>query len=572
MIQTTDDAPRRSRRRVVAPLGLAAVLVLAAACSATSESAGESPTPAAGSIAPDFTATTGGGSDVSTAVCDPPAASAVSAVPVPDVAGDLDITSFDGTVIRAHWFPVTGASVAAPRPTVLMGPGWGLSGDTNVDAVGVLGALNITSLRDAGYNVLTWDPRGFGRSGGSAQVNSVDFEARDVQQLLNWLATQPEVALDGPGDPTSGMVGGSYGGGIQLVTAAVDCRVDALVPVIAWHSLGTSLYKDRTFKAGWATILSGVSATATVDPHVTSANQSASATGVLSAEDEAWFLDRGPAELVADITAPTLFVGGTVDTLFTLDENITNYRILRDNEVPTAMYWFCGGHGVCLTDPGDPARMQTAIISWLDRYVKDDASIDTGPRFELIDQDGVHHVADDFPTAAGEPVTASGAGTLELVAGGGAGPTAIPEGNSDLLGRLVGPITPAPATNAVEVPIPASAGSPQLVLGAPELTLTYTGTAPDGERPTRAFAQLVDDETGLVLGNQITPIPLVLDGASHELTIPLEVVAFTLEPGASLTLQIVATTTAYGEPRLGGSVTFTAIDVVLPTATGVGRI
>ena len=549
------------------PLALAAIVVLAAACSATSEPAGETSTPAAGSGAPGSTATVG--DDAAAEVCDPPATGTVTAVPVPDVASDLDITSFDGTPIRAHWFPIADASPSAPKPTVLMGPGWGLAGDTNVDAVGVLGALNIASLRDAGYNVLTWDPRGFGESGGSAQVNSVDVEARDVQQLLSWVATQPEVALDGPGDPSSGMVGGSYGGGIQLVTAAIDCRVDALVPVIAWHSLGTSLYKDRTFKAGWATILSGVSATATVDPHVTSANASASATGVLSAEDEAWFIDRGPAELVADITAPTLFVGGTVDTLFTLDENITNYRILRENDVPTAMYWFCGGHGVCLTDPGDPARMQTAIIAWLDRYVKDDESIDTGPRFELVDQDGVHHVGDDYPAAAGEPVTASGSGTLELVAGGGAGPTAIPEGNDDLLGRLVGPITPGPATNAVSVTIPAAAGSPQLVLGAPQLTLTYSGTVPDGERPTRAFAQLVDDETGVVLGNQITPIPLVLDGATHDLTIPLEVVAFTLEPGTSLTLQIVATTTAYGEPRLGGSVTFAEIDVALPTATDI---
>jgi ABC-2 type transport system ATP-binding protein len=82
------------------------------------------------------------------------------------------------------------------------------------------------------------------------------------------------------------------------------------------------------------------------------------------------------------------------------------------------------------------------------------------------------------------------------------------------------------------------------------------------------FAQLVDDETGLVLGNQITPIPLVLDGATHELTIPLEVVAFSARPGSSLTLQLVATTTAYGLPRLGGTVTFAAVEVALPVATG----
>ena len=133
------------------------------------------------------------------------------------------------------------------------------------------------------------------------------------------------------------MVGGSYGGGIQMVTGAIDCRVDAIVPVIAWHSLGTSLYKDDTFKAGWATLLSRGQRHGVGRPARHLGHAAGNATGVLSADDKAWFLDRGPAELVGDITAPTLVVGGTVDTLFTLDEDITNYRILRDNDVPVAM-------------------------------------------------------------------------------------------------------------------------------------------------------------------------------------------------------------------------------------------
>ena len=51
------------------------------------------------------------------------------------------------------------------------------------------------------------------------------------------------------------MTGGSYGGGIQLSTAGIDRRIDAIVPVVAWHSLETSLYKDRTFKQGWNSLL-----------------------------------------------------------------------------------------------------------------------------------------------------------------------------------------------------------------------------------------------------------------------------------------------------------------------------
>ena len=548
----------RGFQRAAAALGAGALLAAAGCSSSTADAGG--PTTAA---APADDAAGDDATDPTGATCEVESVAEVEAVPVDGSDHDLDVTSFDGTVIRAHWFPVEGAD--GPMPTVLMGPGWGLAGDTDVDAVGVLGALNISTLRDAGYNVLTWDPRGFGESGGTAQVNSVDAEARDVQQLLGWLAAQPEVRLDGPGDPTSGMVGGSYGGGIQLVTAAIDCRVDALVPVVAWHSLGTSLYKDETFKQGWASILNGVSATASLDPHITSAAASGIATGTLSEEDRQWFLDRGPAELVEDITAPTLLVGGTVDTLFTLDENITNFGILRDSGVPTAMFWFCGGHGACLTDAGDPRDMDAAIIAWLDRWVTRDASVDTGAAFSFLDQNGDRYTADDYPLPAGTPITATGSGTLELTADGGAGPI-TPSGGGGLLDSLVAPITPARATNRVDVAVTVEADA--MVVGAPELTLTYSGTVPDGDRPTRVFAQLVDDATGVVLGNQITPVPLTLDGETHEVTVPLEVVAHAVTAGTTLTLQIVATTTAYGAPRLGGSVELTEIAISLPVVTG----
>ena len=73
------------------------------------------------------------------------------------------------------------------------------------------------------------------------------------------------------------------------------------------------------------------------------------------------------------------------------------------------------------------------------------------------------------------------------------------------------------------------------------------------------FAQLVDDATGLVLGNQITPIEVTLDGKAHTTTVPLEMVAFTAKPGAKLTLQLVATTAAYAQPRLGGNVDFDSV-------------
>ena len=500
--------------------------------------------------------------------CDVDPVERIEAAPVDDVPSDVVLTSFDGTPIRAHCFPLPGASVDEPAPTVLMGPGWSLPGDTDVESVGILGSVDIASLRAAGYNVLTWDPRGFGSSGGVATVNDAANEGRDVQMLLDWISTLPEVELDDEGDPSVGMVGGSYGGGIQLVTAAIDCRVDAIVPMIAWHSLGTSLYKADTVKTGWAGVLADLPTGAVVDPHVDDAHAEGLETGVLSEENEQWFLARGPAELVEQVRVPTLLVHGTVDTLFTLDEALTNLEIVEGNGVPSGMVWFCGGHGTCLTDPGDPGRVVEATTAWLDRWVRGDTSVDTGPRIDLIDQRGERHHAEAVP-APTRTIRAEGSGTLDLVAEGGSGPAVAPEGSTDVLDGISAPITPARATNAVEVQIPVEDAS--YLMGAPELTLTYSGTVEDGPRPTRLFAQLVDERTGLVLDNQITPVPLELDGDTHEVTVPLEVVSFSAAAGDRLTLQLVATTVAYAEPRLGGTVDIESVELALPVVDGLDR-
>ncbi len=504
-------------------------------------------------------------------VCEPEAPAPVQATNVAGSTRDLDVVSFDGTVIRAHWFPVEGATAEAPAPTVLMGPGWSLAGDTDVTATGILGAIDIATLWDAGFNVLTWDPRGFGESGGVAQVDSADHEGRDVQVLLDWVSSQPVAALDAEHDPSVGMIGGSYGGGIQLVVAAQDCRVDAIVPIVAWHSLVTSLFKAETVKTGWATTLTDAAASGNVDPHVASAYTAGIETGRLSDEDVEWFESRGPGDAVGRITVPTLIVQGTVDTLFTLDEGVTNFTILRDAGVPVAMLWYCDGHGVCLTDPGAEDRVANAAIAWLRRFVAGDTSAAEVPVFDVIDQDGVRYVADDLAIGDGEPITATGSGTLELVAEGGAGPVVVGEEASGILTGLVQPITPGPAANALDVEIAVDDG-PHLVVGAPELTFTYRGTPGSGDRPQRVFAQLVDDRSRLVVGNQITPIQVELDGEPHTVTVPLEMIAHRLEPGAPLRLQLVASTVAYAEPQFGGSLDVESLEISLPVSTGLRRV
>ncbi len=483
---------------------------------------------------------------------------------VPGVPSDRDMTSFDGTTIRLHWFPLDLPS-GQRVPTVLMGPGWSLPGDTDTAGAGVLGDIPIKDLHQAGYNVLTWDPRGFGSSGGNAEVDSPKFEARDVSTMITWVAAQPGVMLDAVGDPRMGMVGGSYGGGIQFVTAAIDCRVDAIVPTIAWHSLVTSLDKANTVKSGWSDILSNLSAADHVDPTVAAAKQTSAETGTITPAQRAWFAERGPGSLVARVDVPTLIVQGTVDTLFTLQEGVDNYQVLRQHHIPTSMLWFCGGHGACLTPAGNQQLPVSATIAWLNRYVKRDATVDAGAGFRFVDQNGVGHSGTSYPLPEGPPLNAVGNGTLMLTATGGSGPLPSPPPAAQVIGSLVAPITPAPAANAVDVPVTLGTRS-ALVLGAPDLRVTYHGTSPPGVRPTRVFAQLVDESTGLVLGNQITPVQVTLDGKIHSTVVPLEMVVFAARPGARLELQLVATTVAYAQPQLGGSVDFTEVHLSLPTS------
>ena len=92
------------------------------------------------------------------------------------------------------------------------------------------------------------------------------------------------------------------------------------MPTIAWHSLNTALYKDEAFKSSWGTLLVAalIGTNARVNPRIyprpdlRRPHRHAPAGGPRT--------DRRtrPRDLVGQITAPTLLIQGTVDTLFTL--------------------------------------------------------------------------------------------------------------------------------------------------------------------------------------------------------------------------------------------------------------
>jgi ABC-2 type transport system ATP-binding protein len=554
----------------------------------------------------------------------PAAAVCVAVLSCPSAAGakDVTITSFDGTKIAAHWFVGKGVDASNRAPTILEGPGWSSGGDTNSGGGGgpgtIFGVPGIGTFISHGYNVLTWDPRGFGQSGGTVEIDDPRYEGRDVQALIDWVATQPEAQIDqscsrtkarkkrhrkrrrtgvtcatSPDDPTVGMAGASYGGGIQLVTAALDKRIDAIAPTIAWHSLLTSLFPEGNIKFGWGSILvaagvegslpGGLSSPATAagrqDPHFYSILTNGLASGKTTQDDLDWMAGHGPGDLVEKIHVPTLLMQGTVDTLFPLDEAVTNFNDIGDNtlrtaaikakakkkkkkkkrrkrrrgsapavqHVPVKMIWFCGGHGVCLTGAGAGSDyLDQRTVAWFDRYLRGRPGADTGPKFAWIADDAQLRTSGAFPlTPAGQLHATDSSRTLPIVPGQASGAQ----------------IFATPAVNAVNVTVPGP-GADANVVGPPHLDLTYEGSAVP--QKTWVYAQFVNPRNATVLGNIATPIPITLDGQPHSISRDLEMVAGRAPAGGGYTLQLTASSSLYDIQRSTGAVTFDGIDVTMP--------
>jgi ABC-2 type transport system ATP-binding protein len=521
------------------------------------------------------------------------------------------IASFDATPIVYNLFEPLTASPRHPVYTIMEGPGWGSAGDTTADP----------ALIAANYAELTWDPRGFGQSGGVAEVDDPLAEGRDVSSLItDVLGARPEIAVDtDPRSPTYrepavGMLGVSYGGGIQLATAAFDPRVKAIVPEWAWNDLDYSLYPGGAIKLGWDELLfgaglaeSGASHAATLnggtagtqtggyDPNIDRSEAQGVAEGFPDQQTLAWFHQRsmagygsGPAGHLPRV--PTLLIQGTVDTLFNLNEAWANWTMIHqaDPTVPVKMIGFCGGHVSCPTGNGysdtpttgfekgvpDAKFLEQAAINWYDVYLRHDRGAkDTLPTVLLQDQAGNWHALNSFPTAGSPGAatyrTAPVSGTL--VSTGvptGTGPTGASAGYDPL-------VTDGPSASgdpgALTVPLISNAPAPVLIAGEPHIRLTVTV---DGSS-TDLFFKLVDTATNQVVDLQTAAIRLDntdladngnnpnLPPSAQTVSLDLVGVGYLLPKGDTLELQV-ATSAAPFSANRGTAVVSLSGSVALP--------
>jgi ABC-2 type transport system ATP-binding protein len=252
----------------------------------------------------------------------------LSSVPDPDTTAPVKICY---TLFRP-----ARATKKRKVPMILHSHGWG--GSRTDDPA------EFKRFTDAGYGVLSFDQRGFGDSGGRAQVMNPDYEGHDVRALVRLVSKLRWVKKDRRGDPRLGAIGGSYGGGFQFLGAFEEIRVkgrpvfDALAPEITWHDLSESLAPEGVVRTEWALALSAAALpTDALPPKIYKALVEGAATGtwpdgsVPGTENLVeFFAKNGPRHHVRQgrrITVPVLLGQGMTDTLFPAEQGVRNWRL-----------------------------------------------------------------------------------------------------------------------------------------------------------------------------------------------------------------------------------------------------
>lgn len=274
----------------------------------------------------------------------------------------VEIESDDGTTIVATLYE---PDADGERAAVLTTHGWGGSRSDREPLA--------RFYASHGYVVLAYDSRGFGESGGAVGVNGPN-EVSDAQALLTWLAERENVRTDGEGDPRVAMDGFSYGGGIQLNTAAVDDRIDALIPRWAWHDLAYSNAPNGVLKSGWAgpLFVSGQT-NGELSAEFLGLAGPALQSGEPGEDLLAYYRERSPVSKIDDISTPTLVISGWHDRLFWPNEALLNWEGIAGNDADSRLLMYDGGHdfqGAPSTEV-QSAYISDSVLAWLDTYLRD---------------------------------------------------------------------------------------------------------------------------------------------------------------------------------------------------------
>ncbi|MGQ3058589.1 MAG: alpha/beta fold hydrolase, partial [Nevskia sp.] len=218
-----------------------------------------------------------------TAACaSPTPAQAIDRSLVVDLPSDSDPSTDPTPTSTLHYTLLLPARCPEDRfPVVLHSHGYGGSRLKALAASGDLSAVrnaphfpSIEQLAAAlpfhGYAVISFDQRGHGDSAASSNARIIDplLETQDSRRLLDWAYDNADTfnfeRQTGTGiakDLKVGTLGVSYGGGFQMTLAALDPRIDTIVPNGTWNNLLYSLLPGDAVKLGFDGLLCLLGAT-----------------------------------------------------------------------------------------------------------------------------------------------------------------------------------------------------------------------------------------------------------------------------------------------------------------------
>ncbi|MFB8249623.1 CocE/NonD family hydrolase [Streptomyces sp. NPDC055952] len=501
--------------------------------------------------------------------------SAVASDETPPVRrADHLLTTGDGVRVDTSFFTSPGDG---RRPAVLLGHGFGGSKDDV--------RQQAEDLARDGYAVLTWSARGFGKSTGKIGLNDPQGEVADVSRLVDWLARQPQVELDGRGDPRVGMAGASYGGAVALLAAGHDRRVDAIAPAITYWNLADALFPNGVFKKLWAGIfVNSGGGCEKFEPALCRMYERVAESGTPDAEARELLDERSPSAVGKDIRVPTLLTQGQSDSLFPLGQADEAARAIRANGAPVDVDWIAGGH-----DGGDmeTGRVQGRVKTWFDRYLKGDKNAATGPAFRVTrtlgagSGDGEPRLAgvsaDRYPGLESKRTSLALTGREQSFANP---PGASPPGVSALpgLGAAggLGQLSTLGVGVSLDFPgqFAAFESAPQRedlqITGSPTVTVRVKSTSDDAV----LFAKLYDVGPGRaqpVLPSQlVTPVRVEGAKAGKDVRITLPAIDHEIADGHRLRLVLASTDLGYASPTAPATYTV-ALQGELAVPSALGR-
>ena len=299
----------------------------------------------------------------------------------------------------------------------------------------------LVALREAGYAIISFDQRGFGRNGddgdegseGGSHGMSPDFEIEDAKAVVQWGVDNLNLLTD-DGDPRIGLLGSSYGGAFQPMLAAEDPRIDAIVPSMTWHNLTTALAPNGVLKKAW---LIGICNKAIEDDGAELSVEMELACTQVRLDDsreindarvtESLFFDNSLASYEADATfqmpkVDALILHGVRDTLFPLNEALDMHRYLSSAGGDVKIIAHESGHGAVRSGAGSQGPIGqaycgsidaiTTIRRWFDEKLYKRAAVALPDICVALDNQTGVHVTNVAPATSAHRVAISPVATV----------------------------------------------------------------------------------------------------------------------------------------------------------------